>query len=241
MKKYAVFTVYPFNKSIVVVSKVYRISSNIRKERMNMVTINVVIDLSHHNRILDWDAVASDGIAGIIHKATQGFRFIDPKYKSRKDKALEKGLMWGAYHFGVGGDGVAQANHFLSVVNPGPKDLLVLDLENNPTGSDMSLDEAEEFVEQIQAVTGRWPGLYSGHYIKEMLRNRTDTVLTNCWFWLAQYSNIAKVPRAWSKWTMWQYTDGAAGPEPHSVNGIGHCDRDKFNGDMNELKTLWGY
>ena len=48
-----------------------------------------------------------------------------------------------------------------------------------------------------------------------------------------------QVPPAWTTWTMWQYTDGAIGPEPHSVEGIGHCDRNKFNGDLDALRNLW--
>jgi len=38
---------------------------------------------------------------------------------------------------------------------------------------------------------------------------------------------------------MWQYTDGAVGPEPHEVAGIGHCDRDMFNGAQDQLQKLW--
>jgi lysozyme len=39
---------------------------------------------------------------------------------------------------------------------------------------------------------------------------------------------------------MWQYTDGALGPKPHTVKGIGRCDRDKFNGSEAQLRKLWG-
>lgn len=205
-----------------------------------MAIINVVIDISHHNRVSDFNEVKNDGIMGIIHKSTQGFRYVDPKYSSRRPRALEAGHLWGAYHFGVGGDGVAQAEFFLETVKPEPQDLLVLDLEGNTTGSSMTLDEAEEFVNYVQSITGRWPGLYSGNYIKEKLGNRTDTILANCWLWLAQYGPVARVPAAWPTWTMWQYTDGAAGPDPHSVAGIGYCDRDKFNGDLKQLRRLWG-
>ena len=204
--------------------------------------LNVIVDLSHHNRVADFDAAKSDGILGVIHKATQGFRYVDPKYESRRTKALDAGLMWGAYHFGVGGDGIAQAQHFLEVVKPdlNLRDLLVLDFEANPSGSSMSLEEAEEFVEYVQHITGRWPGLYAGHYLKEILGNQTDTSLANCWLWFARYGPPPKVPAAWTTWTMWQYTDGAVGDEPHAVAGIGHCDRDKFNGDLAALKKLWG-
>ena len=42
-----------------------------------------------------------------------------------------------------------------------------------------------------------------------------------------------------SVWTMWQHTDGVMGPEPRETDGIGNCDRDKFNGKLDALKSLW--
>src|SRR5207245_11465390 len=77
-------------------------------------------------------------------------------------------------------------------------------------------------------------------YIKQLLGTSQDPVLANCWFWLAQYSPTAVVPPNWDTWTLWQYTDGAAGPPPHDVPGAGLCDRDKFNGDEPALRSLWG-
>ena len=207
-----------------------------------MTTINVVVDLSHFNTVSSFETVKGDGIVGVIHKATQGTSMLDSKYHMRKGEATASGLWWGAYHFGVGGeDGAAQATYFLSVVKPGPNDLLVLDLEENPGGAGMSLAEAEDFVKYVEAETGRWPGLYGGSYVKEILGNNKETALSFCWFWLSEYGPEAKVPPAWDTWTMWQYTNGQVGPEPHSVTGIGNCDRDMFNGDMDGLKKLWGY
>ena len=207
--------------------------------------INVVVDLSHHNTVSDFNTIKSAGIAGILHKATQGLSYTDPTYKSRKDQALAAGLMWGAYHFGTADDGTSQANYFLSVVNPGPNDLLVLDFEQNysngqPVAS-MTIAQAEQFVTRVQSVTGRYPGFYSGSYIKQLLGSGTNATLQNCWFWLAQYGSNAVVPANWPTWTMWQYTDGSAGPDPHSVAGVGNCDRDQFNGPIENLRKLWGY
>ena len=203
--------------------------------------INVVVDLSHYNTVSDFSTVKADGIVGVIHKATQGTSYTDPTYSSRRSQALGSGLWWGAYHFGTGSDGGQQAQYFLSVVNPGPADLLVLDFEENTSGgSNMTLSQAEQFVSLIQNKTGRWPGIYGGSYIKQVLGSTQNSVLSNCWFWLAQYGSSAVVPTTWPTWTMWQYTDGTNGPTPHSVNGIGNCDRDKFNGDMSGLARLWG-
>src|SRR5262245_5898371 len=65
-------------------------------------------------------------------------------------------------------------------------------------------------------------------------------ILAECWFLLAQYGPTPVVPRNWKTWTLWQYTDGAVGPRPHMVKGIGRCDRDKFNGSEAQLRKLWG-
>jgi lysozyme len=203
--------------------------------------LNAVLDLSHFNGNVDLQQAAAAGILGVIQKATQGLGFVDPTFATNRQKAQAAGLLFGAYHFGTGvGGGVAQANYFLATVADVPHTLLALDLEANPVGPTMSLDDARAFVTQVNAATGRYPGLYSGSYIKEELGNGSDPVLKQCWFWLAQYDPIPVVPVNWPTWTMWQYTDGAFGPEPHQVPGVGRCDRDKFNGSEPQLRRLWG-
>jgi lysozyme len=201
--------------------------------------LNAIVDISHHNGNIDLQLAKADGIIGVIHKATQGTTGVDPMYQTNRAKAAAAGLLWGAYHFATGDDPVMQAQHFLAVVGKFDDTLLVLDLEANPTGPSMSLNNARAFVTQVNQGAGRFPGLYSGSYIKELLGSNKDPVLAQCWFWLAQYGPNAVVPANWPTWTMWQYTDGASGPQPHQVNGIGHCDRDKFNGTEAQLRTLW--
>jgi len=200
---------------------------------------DAVIDLSHFNQNLDFDKAKSDQIYGVFHKATQGTSFLDPTYQSHCAAATKAGLLWGAYHFGTGADGLEQADFFLQKVQPGPQSLLVLDLEANPQGPSMTMEEARAFVTHVQAVTGRWPGLYAGAYLKELLGVAKDPVLVNCWFWLSQYGPTPVVPPNWKTWTMWQYTDGAAGPGACPVDGIGRCDRSKFNGSEADLVAFW--
>lgn len=207
-----------------------------------MPLLNVVTDLSHHNTVGSFQSIKDAGILGIIHKATQGTGFVDPKYDERRPAALSRGLLWGAYHFGTHGDVRGQVNHFLDVVNPDPTTLLVLDFEPNPRDDDMTLAEAESFVEKVEDQIGRFPGLYSGQsFINEQLGNNTSTVLKNCFLWIARFSSqLPRVPPAFPTFTLWQYTDGAQGPNPHEVPGVGRCDRDKFNGDEAGLRRLWG-
>jgi len=202
---------------------------------------NSVIDLSHHNGVyLRFDEARDDGIVGVIQKATQGESYVDPTFERNRSAALDAELLFGAYHFGTGSDGVSQAEHFLETVEPDHKTVVVLDFEDDPTGGSMTLEEARAFVVHIHAKLGRWPGFYSGHTIKRALGASIDPVLKNCWFWLAQYGPTAVVPPCWPTWTLWQYTDGGVGPTPHSVNGIGLCDRELYSGTNAQLATWWG-
>jgi len=201
--------------------------------------LNAVVDLSHNNGDVDLQLAQGDGIIGVIHKATEGLTEVDVMYETNKAKAAAAGLLWGAYHFGTGGDGVGQAQHFLDVVGTFDNTLLVLDFEPNPTGPSMSMDDARAFVTQVNQTTGRFPGLYSGSYIKQLLGSGKDPVLAQCWLWLPEYGPTPIVPPNWPTWTMWQYTDGSIGPEPHEVAGIGYCDRDQFNGTEAQLRALW--
>jgi len=203
--------------------------------------LNAVIDLSHYNQNLDFSQIKDPGgILGIIHKATQGTASVDPRYQQHKASALAQGLLWGAYCFGTGADGVDQAQHFLDVVQPDGKTLLALDFEANPHGPSMTLEEARSFVTHIHQETGNWPVLYSGYYIKQLLGSYQDPVLAQCPLWLAQYGPTAVVPANWQTWTLWQYTDGATGPSPHDVAGAGLCDRDFYNGELGDLEADWG-
>jgi lysozyme len=201
--------------------------------------LNVVIDISHWDGEIDFQAVAGDGILGVVQKATQGQLDIDPTYERNRANATQAGLLWGAYHFGTGGDGIAQAEHFLSVVGDSDDVLLALDFEENPDGSSMNLDQARAFVTHVQARTGRFPGLYGGSYLKSLIGAASDPVLVQCWLWIAEYGPTPIIPPNWRTWTFWQYTDGVHGPEPHSVDGVGPCDRDFFNGPEVQLRKLW--
>jgi lysozyme len=202
--------------------------------------LNAVIDISHHNgKSLNFNSAKADGILGVLHKASQGTTGRDPMYKTNRKKVHDAGLMCGSYHFATGSDAVKQSVNILDAFGDPEGELMVLDLEPNPTGPSMDLIGAHAFVTHVHEQTGRWPGLYSGHLIKQLLGSSKDPVLANCWLWLAQYGPTAVVPANWPTWTMWQYTDGAVGGDPKSVKGIGHCDRDRFNGSEANLRKLW--
>src|SRR5258708_30461770 len=101
---------------------------------------DVVVDLSHHNGKVDLAQAGQNGVIGVIHKATQGTLYVDPLYHANLAQASAANLLWGAYHFGVSGDGVAQAEFFLDTVKPIAHTLLVLDFEGNPHGASMDIE-----------------------------------------------------------------------------------------------------
>lgn len=200
---------------------------------------DAIIDVSHHNGRIDLVRASHNGVIGVIQKASQGLNDVDPTYAHNLKQANDAGLLWGAYHFGTGTDGVAQAEHFLNVVQPSPDTLLVLDFEGNPQGASMSIDEARAFLMHVQARTGRWPGIYGGYYLKQVLGALADPVFQKCWFWLSQYGPTAVVPPIWNSWTLWQYTDGALGVKPAAVPGVGLCDRNYYCSTADELCMKW--
>jgi lysozyme len=204
--------------------------------------LNAVIDLSHYNDPVNFEAAAADGLLGVVHKATEGLANSDLRYAERRPLAQSVGLFWGAYHLGHSLDGAAQASHYLAVVGDTTAVLLMLDLEVPPGDPGMGRVEAEIFVEAVYAATGRYPGIYSTPSYLAAIGAAQSTVLSNCWLWMADYRLVAEpeVPSPWKIWTMWQYTDGTTGNEPRTVAGIGPCDRDKFNGELAGLHALWG-
>jgi GH25 family lysozyme M1 (1,4-beta-N-acetylmuramidase) len=55
---------------------------------------NCVIDISHHNGAgLRFDKAKSDGILGVIQKATQGKTYVDATFKKNKKAILAEGLL----------------------------------------------------------------------------------------------------------------------------------------------------
>jgi lysozyme len=200
---------------------------------------DLVFDVSHFQPYVHWQAAYAAGLRGCFHKATEGTGYVDPLYHTSRAQARGAGLLWGAYHFGTGDDAVAQAEHFLATAQPDGKTLLALDLERNPEGASMSIEQARTFIQHIHEQTGKWPGLYSGSYIRDHLGGGRDEVLANCWFWLAEYGSVAHVPGNWSAWTFWQHTDGRVGPGPHVVPGTGPVDRDRFAGSAQQLVDFW--
>ncbi len=76
---------------------------------------------------------------------------------------------------------------------------MVLDFENYARlryDPSMTLAWAEAFIQRVHDTTGRWLGLYGGSYLKQQFAGTADTVLTNCWLWIAEYFYTSAPPTA---------------------------------------------
>jgi GH25 family lysozyme M1 (1,4-beta-N-acetylmuramidase) len=194
----------------------------------------LVIDAYEYNSI-DWNALASDKrIVGFINKASDG---LPPPYacsgneeavklckalwkrhavarelfQTRKTVAKALGLEWGAYHLARPGNPVDQANNFIDFAEPGPDDLLALDIEDNDPGQWMSLDDAEEFVRQVHRRIGRFPILYTnGSTARHIADNRYRyRLLSRLPLWYARYKPDIDVhfPKGnWQGYALWQFS-----------------------------------
>ena len=197
----------------------------------------LVADMNHNNTVI-FDRIVAAGIIGVIHKATQGSGFTDHLYALRRQLAKRVGLCWGAYHFNDGSDVEKQVQHFLDVAQPDEHTSLWLDFEDNPR-SNMSIDQAREFLQLVDKKTGRYCGIYGGNRIKENLPH-PDAFFGKHRLWLCQYGPVAKIPNSWQNYFLWQYTGDGVGPKPHSVPGLEPgADLNTYGGTVDELRRNW--
>lgn len=201
--------------------------------------IDAVADLSHwqggpSGGAIDFVAMRQSGVLAVLLKATQGALWTDATFKMRAQAANTAGLMVGAYHFCDSGDPESQVEHFLAVA--GPVSRLAIDIEPNslPSGT-VSITQAAEIVARIQMAAGKLPLAYIGRWgIDGRGTGLPNQVLARCDLWLPEYGTDPVPPAGWSDWTLWQYT------ETGSVSGVqGPCDRNRFNGTIEELQAWW--
>ncbi len=175
------------------------------------------IDVSHHQGDVDWTKVKSDDIAFAFVKATQGLRFIDPRFKLNWAAIRKSGIVRGAYHFlQPDQDGAAQARHFLKTVNFSKGDLLpVVDVER--PGKEL-VGTLKDFLAEVKSELGIDAIIYvSPAFWNEHLADAFEAPAPNP-LWVAEYRvSKPKQVRNIGPWLIWQYTrngrvDGISGP-----------------------------
>jgi len=212
----------------------------------------VIADMNHANSV-NFAELATANIWGVIHKARQGVSFGDPAYQSRQILAKQAGFLWAAYDFATGDDVATNVANFLTYAKLGPQDGAWLDFEDN-AASQMSGDEAYEFLDRVSQQLGRACGIYGGNRIREQIDAQAAkwidmakvAPLWQCRYIKGQPADVAAlwalVPPIppWKANTIIQYTGDGAGPAPHTVPGLENgADLNVFNGNRDQLAAIW--
>ncbi|MFZ0219939.1 MAG: glycoside hydrolase family 25 protein [Candidatus Aquirickettsiella sp.] len=223
--------------------------------------VDAVIDVSEFNSSVDFSVIKNAGIVGVFHRATIGspelveghtqtYQTEDREYRGRELQAKKQGLLWGAYHYGLGGCGAEQARYFLQVlraIDQKTDILMALDFEEpKGRGEPMELEDAKSFILEVYRQTGHYPLLYGGRVLREKIQAAVSSgtkadkdalaVLRYCKIWIPRYGEESTIilPPGWSAWTFWQYTDKG------KFEGLkGFYDRNRFKGSRVALEKFW--
>lgn len=190
------------------------------------------LDVSHHQRVIDWPLVGRSEYRFVYIKATEGGDFTDPQFHRNWKASEEAGLIRGAYHFyTLCRPGRDQAEHLIRTV-PGAHMLPpAIDLEfggncsKRPAREEFNR-ELNQFLDMIQAHYGTEPILYT---TEEFFKAYGDP----SWMKRLWIRDIFFEPDDFPGWIFWQYYSRA------SVPGInGPVDVNVFYGTEADLHGL---
>lgn len=194
-----------------------------------------IVDLSHHQSVVQFGELRDAGVKAVILKATQGAYRVDPRFTEYVTRARSKGLLVGAYHFMTGEDATEQLDKFLETVKDYRPLLLCLDYEHNPNNGGQPTPEIlTEMVKRMVKRLYRHPVLYGedGVRLGPLLRSHAaDPVLENCRRWIARYNAILK-PK--TPCDIWQYTNSA------KIANMGPLDGNVLiSQEYKSIETFW--
>lgn len=211
-----------------------------------------VIDISHHNvgplpgGQIDFSALASAGIYGVICKASEGSGYGDPTYRRRREQIKQANLLHGAYHFNTAEAVMAQVDRFFSEAQPDETTCMVLDYEQQTVKAkgNMSIMQLVAFLRVVEQRLGRKAAIYSGNRLKETLGQldaEDRAYVCSHRLWLAQYGPHAVLPDGFANYWLWQYTGDGFGQPPHSIAGVkgNGIDLNVFDGTRDQLAANW--
>ncbi len=217
-----------------------------------MAIIPLVADIAHFNPV-NFSELKEAGFVGVIHKARQGVAVGDPKYAARMAAAKNAGLRWGAYDFATHDDVAANVAAFLAYARLDDADSAWLDFEDN-AHSQMTGEQAYEFLDRVAQERGRACGIYGGNRIREQVKPHSAkwidmaavAPLWQCRYIGSQPADNAELFRRvppippWTSIFLLQYTGDGVGPRPHSAPGLQNgADLNAFNGAAAELAATW--
>ena len=95
------------------------------------------IDVSHHQKTINWEKVAADNVQFVYIKATEGATYQDPMFRKNIEGAQKAGLLVGVYHyFRMTSSPEEQFENFKNAMKGYEMDLVpMIDVERNDNKS----------------------------------------------------------------------------------------------------------
>lgn len=152
------------------------------------------IDISKWQKGINLAAVPCDFV---IVKATQGISYTSPEFVNQITQAQSLGKLIGVYHYAGGGGAIAEAEHFLSVVNNYiGKAILVLDWEGEQNPNFANPEYAKAWLQYVKQKTDVVPFIYMSKSVCRQYQWDASYPL-----WCAQYKNQQPTSYQSNPWT----------------------------------------
>lgn len=191
------------------------------------------IDISHHQKAILWDSVATTHIDFVYVKASEGITWKDTLFQSNWQELNRVGLTRGAYHFfRPGYDGKEQAENFLEQVDLKQGDLApVLDVEVIDDASKVTLlKEMYAWIYLVELRTGIKPIIYTN---QKFYNDYIAGYFPEYPLWIARYNTKTPYLEDGREWNFWQYGNRGR------LKGItGDVDFNVFSGEMVDLEIF---
>lgn len=198
----------------------------------------VGIDVSNHQGVIDWDALASSGVAFAYIKATEGATWKDRSFALNWSEAARVGIPRGAYHFFRLCRSVAeQAQNIIETVPKDPGALPpVIDAEDmGPCTATLTpADHAatlKDFLDVLERHYGRRPIVYTTAEFDSVMLEGAGLAGEHVW----ARSLVVPPPFRRDQWLIWQYHNRGRRP---GVNG--DLDLNVFRGTRDDFRAFVG-
>ena len=166
------------------------------------------IDVSDHQKRIDWAEVAKDkNIKYVYIKATEGATYVSNLYRYNLENAHKHGIKVGSYHFLRTGSRIRdQFANFTRVVKKNEQDLLpVIDIEVRQGWTNQQVrDSVKLFADLVEEHYGCRPLIYTSSSFYDNILGRSFNVYP---LFIARYSNSQPSLKSGNDWVMWQFSE----------------------------------
>jgi GH25 family lysozyme M1 (1,4-beta-N-acetylmuramidase) len=175
------------------------------------------LDISNHNNVTNYDALASSGLCGVICKASEGTTLQDSTFNDKYNNLSSRGVNFGAYHMlCVTSEPETQAENFANQLQGKILQIHpVLDVEYDNL-RDCAEEYSNRFLDKFKQLTGMDCIIYSCEsYFNECF---SVGFLNSHALWVANYSNTPKdrLPNV----IAWQFSESC---EDYPIDGGVDC------------------